>query len=175
MKGTKWGKMYDQSIIDIFQLGVRSIRYSCIKECYWEAPDQGFILFCCDSSSFGNPGAAGFGIIVRDSKCEVVGAMSVGVGSATNYIAEILAVICALEWDFFLNAFKIIIRSDSKTVIHDFCNDNIPWMFRTRWINAKNRLGCIVFQHSYRETNFSADDLAKKGTSIQAGERVIYS
>ncbi|XP_026419615.1 uncharacterized protein LOC113315567 [Papaver somniferum] len=175
MKDTKWGQSYDQHIIDIFQLGVRQIKYSYIKECFWKAPDQNFILFCCDGSSFGNPGAAGFGIIARDSSCEVIGEMSGGVGTATNYIAEILAVIYALEWAFVLKAQKVIIRSDSKTVINDFCNDCVPWMFRARWLNAKQNSENIIFQHCFREVNFSADDLAKRGAGLRAGERIIHN
>ncbi|XP_026416788.1 uncharacterized protein LOC113312245 [Papaver somniferum] len=175
MKGTKWGQIYDQNIIDLFQLGVKHIKYNCIRECYWESSNQNFVLFCCDGSSLGNPGAAGLGVIARDSSCEVIGTMSGGVGNATNYIEEILAVISALEWAFVLKAQNVIIRSDSKTVVNDFCNNCIPWMFRARWLNAKQNLECIIFQHCFREVNFSADDLAKRGAGLRDGERIIHT
>ncbi|XP_026410505.1 uncharacterized protein LOC113305706 [Papaver somniferum] len=175
MKGTKWWQAYDQSIIDFFNMGIKFSKYSCIKECSWTTPEYGFILFCCDGSSFGNPGAADFGIIARDHECQVLGTMSGGIGTTTNYLAEVSAVICALEWASVFSATKIVIRSDSKSVINDFSNNNIPWALKTRWINAIQKMECVVFQHTFREANFIADDLAKRGAELGAGEKIIHN
>ncbi|XP_026430547.1 uncharacterized protein LOC113327585 [Papaver somniferum] len=175
MKGNKWGQSYDQNIIDFFQLGVRHTKYNYIRTCYWGAPNPNFMLFCCDGSSFGNPGEAGFGIIARSSSCEVIRTISGEIGNATNYIAEVLAVICALERAFELKASKVIIRSDSKTVVNNFCNDCIPWMFKARWMNAKQKLEHIIFEHCFREVNFSTYDLSKRGAGLRAGERIIHN
>ncbi|XP_026417428.1 uncharacterized protein LOC113312911 [Papaver somniferum] len=175
MKGTRWGQVYDKNIIDFFHMGIRFSKYSSIKECYWSAPEFGVLLFCCDDSSIGNPGEAGFGIIVRYHECQVVGTMSRGIGTTTNYLAEVFAVICALEWAIALSATKVIIRSDYKVVIHDLCNNNIPWALKTRWMNVVQKMESIVFQHIFTEANFSADDLTKRGVGIGAGERIVHN
>lgn len=150
-------------LLIFFQMGIRFTKYSSIKECFWIAPDDGFLLFCCDGSSFGNPDVASFGIIARNHECHVLGTMSGGIGTATNYIAEVFTVICALEWASILAATKVIIRSDSKHLINDLCSNNIPSALKTRWLNAKRKMECFVFQHTFKEANFSADDLAKRG------------
>ncbi|XP_026416790.1 uncharacterized protein LOC113312247 [Papaver somniferum] len=72
MKGSRWGQAYDQQIIEFFKLGIRFSKYSCIKACHWSPPKHGYLLFCCDGSSFGNPRNAGFGIIVRDYEARIL-------------------------------------------------------------------------------------------------------
>ncbi|XP_026410283.1 uncharacterized protein LOC113305463 [Papaver somniferum] len=78
--GTKWNQNYDKKIIEKFQLGFSHSRFQYIKTCYWSPPEQDFVMFCCDGSSFGNPGSAGFGVVVIDSNCQVLGALSGGIG-----------------------------------------------------------------------------------------------
>ncbi|XP_026441939.1 uncharacterized protein LOC113341171 [Papaver somniferum] len=97
MKGTEWNQNYDLHIIEFFKLGCKQSKFQCIKSCYWIPPQIGFTLFCCDGASVGNPGVAGFGIVVRNHLCQVVGAMAGGIGIATNYIAETYAVVSAAE------------------------------------------------------------------------------
>ncbi|XP_026383639.1 uncharacterized protein LOC113279149 [Papaver somniferum] len=95
--GTKWNQKYDLEIIDKFQLGSRLSIFQLIKTCYWFPPEQEYVIFCCDGASFGNPGSAGFGVVVRDSNCQVLGALSGGIGIASNYLAESYGIMCALE------------------------------------------------------------------------------
>lgn len=52
----------------------------------------------CDGASLGNPGNSGFGYICRDHNCHVLGSMAGGIGIATNFFGEILAVVYAGEW-----------------------------------------------------------------------------
>ncbi|XP_026416513.1 uncharacterized protein LOC113311946 [Papaver somniferum] len=163
MKGSRWGQSYDQQIIEFFKMGVRFSKYSCIKACYWSPPNQGYLLLCCDGTSFGNPGNAGFGIIVKDEHCSTIGTLSGGLGITTNYIVECFAVLCVVEWDILLNATRLIIRSDSKSVINEFSTGLVPWFIKTRWRNAIRQMKDIIFEHCYREINFSADSLAKRG------------
>lgn len=79
IKGTKWCQNYDQQIITAFELGIRHSKFQCIKKCCWTPPDLGVVMFCCDGSSFGNPGSAGFGVVARDSNCQVIGALTGGI------------------------------------------------------------------------------------------------
>ncbi|XP_026434280.1 uncharacterized protein LOC113331842 [Papaver somniferum] len=74
--GTKWNPNYDQEIIEKFHLGIRMSKFQFIKTCYWIPPEQECVMFCCDGSSFGKPGSAGFGVVVRDSNCQVLGVLT---------------------------------------------------------------------------------------------------
>ncbi|XP_026459246.1 uncharacterized protein LOC113359893 [Papaver somniferum] len=115
--GIKWCQNHDQEIIVRFHLGLRHSRFQCIKKCHWLPPEQGFIMFCCDGSSFGNPGSAGFGVVVKDPACQVVGTLTGGIGVASNYLAETYGVMCALELEIQWSMQSIIIVSDSKIVL----------------------------------------------------------
>ncbi|XP_026410604.1 uncharacterized protein LOC113305821 [Papaver somniferum] len=126
---------------------------------------DGYILFYCDGVSFGNPGNAGFGVVARDNISQVIGTLSGGVGIATNSIAEIYVILCALEWAVVLMVKKVIIRSDYKSVVSPFEKNKVPWYLRIRWQNVIQLFDDVKFQHCYREINFSADLLAKKASS----------
>ncbi|XP_026451678.1 uncharacterized protein LOC113352004 [Papaver somniferum] len=65
MKGHKWSQVYDDQIINFFSLGHKSTKFQCIRACFWSPPTNGYILFCCDGSSFGNPGATCFGVVTE--------------------------------------------------------------------------------------------------------------
>ncbi|XP_026383760.1 uncharacterized protein LOC113279278 [Papaver somniferum] len=139
------------------------------------APEYGFMLFCYDGSSIGNPGTAGFGIIIKDHICQVIGTMSCGRSVNTNFVAEVFAVIFAMEWAVIFGAKKIIIGSYSKSLISDFCRGTIPWFIILRWLNARQKLECVRFEHCFREINFSTDSLAKKSAKLEARERVMHN
>ncbi|KAI3982230.1 hypothetical protein MKX01_028360, partial [Papaver californicum] len=94
-------------------------------EVYWLPPMDRYILFCCDGASMGNPGNAGFGIIALSQDSQVVGTISGGLGITTNYIAEVMDVIWAIEWAVSLRFRKIIINSDSKSVINALKTGNV--------------------------------------------------
>lgn len=101
--------------------------------------------------------------------------MTGGIGVATNYIAEIIAVVCAIAWVGILGCNHIIISSDSKNVICDFKNNKVPWFIYSRWLQACKKLVDIQYFHNRREVNFSADSLAKKGSTLRAREIIIHS
>ncbi|XP_026443762.1 uncharacterized protein LOC113343877 [Papaver somniferum] len=123
----------------------------------------------------GNPGNAGFGIIARNHYFQVVRIISGGIGVATNYIAEVLAVVGAAEWAVLLKCKYIIIRSDSAAVIGDFKKGDIPWFVRVRWLKACSSLIDVHYEHCYRELNFLADNLAKEGAKLRAGDQIHQS
>ncbi|XP_026429049.1 uncharacterized protein LOC113325021 [Papaver somniferum] len=116
----------------------------------------------------------GFGVVVRDSNCQVLGALTGGIGVASNYLAESYGVMCALELAVQWDMLKIIVVSDSKTVLAEFAQGKVPWFLKGRWSIATRKLNLIRYQHCYREVNFSADNMAKKGASFAAGVRQIH-
>ncbi|XP_026383258.1 uncharacterized protein LOC113278707 [Papaver somniferum] len=172
--GNRWGQNYDSQIMSFCMLGVSNIKYSGITECYWKSPTSGYTLFCCDGSSFGNPGSAGFGIIARDNECQVIGTLIGGLAITTNFIAELYAILCALKWAVCSNCKKVIVQSDSLTVINLFKQENAPWFIRSRWVKVLQGFEDIQFYQVFREVNFFADSLDKKGARLNAGERIVH-
>lgn len=131
--------------------------------------------FCCDGASRGNPDRTGVGVVVRDSDANVLGAMSVGFGVRTNYLAELFCIIVALEWTKF-GIGDICIRTDSMGAVQAYNSDTleIPWFLRQRWMVVRARYNKIRFVHTYREANFSADVMAKRGYLLEDGEGINY-
>ncbi|XP_026383729.1 uncharacterized protein LOC113279242 [Papaver somniferum] len=144
IKGSKYNREYDNHIIAVFRLGTKFSKLQKVTACQWVSPDNGFTMFCCDGSPFGNPGAATFGVVVRDHLSMVLGAITGGLGTTTNYIAEVYAVIHVVELAGIWELQKIIIKSDSETVFNQF---------------AKNQFH---------------DCAAKRGAKLKAGERQIF-
>ncbi|XP_026396388.1 uncharacterized protein LOC113291022 [Papaver somniferum] len=141
------------------------------KFVYGLLQQQAISFFCCDGSYFGNPGTAGLGVVIRDEFYQVIGTLCGGLGIATNYIAENYAVLCAAELAMEWGLKKMIIRSDSKTVLQDFGAVKIPWFLKSRWRKVKSRISSIYLGHCFREVNFSANTVAKRGVKLSPGER----
>ncbi|XP_026433536.1 uncharacterized protein LOC113330957 [Papaver somniferum] len=112
MKSFMFNTVADLRILDFFRVKHRKVKISDPKECYWTPPNNNELLLCTDGASRGNPGVAGAGVVARNASSEVVGAMCIGLGIATNYMAELYG---------------------------------------------------IIFEHTFREANFAADGMAKRG------------
>ncbi|XP_026419843.1 uncharacterized protein LOC113315808 [Papaver somniferum] len=140
----------------------RHSKFQYIKTYYWNPSPMGYTMFCCDGSSLGNLGAAGFGVVVRDHVCQVLEVLSGGIGTGTNYIAEVYAVVCAAELAVEWGLKNIVLCSDSKSVIGNFSQGNVPWFLHMRWIKATSKISSIIYLHSFREANFSADSELKE-------------
>ncbi|XP_026448377.1 uncharacterized protein LOC113348737 [Papaver somniferum] len=132
-------------------------------ECFWQPPMHNHLLLCCDGASRGNPGVAGAGVVARNSTIEVVGAMCVGLGIISNYMAELYSILIGLEWAVQWGYRDVLVRTDSSSVIKTLEGDSIPWFARQRWYDVKGMFDSINFVHTYREANFAADKMAKTG------------
>ncbi|XP_026399762.1 uncharacterized protein LOC113295646 [Papaver somniferum] len=119
-------------------------------------------------------GLAGFGVVIRDHLSQVLGVITGGIGITTNYIAEVYAIISAVELAVEWKVHNVILNSDSKTVITKFENNKMPWFVKMRWQKEIRHIQSIIFLHSYRETNFATDTAAKKGARLAAGKRQVY-
>ncbi|XP_026450704.1 uncharacterized protein LOC113350801 [Papaver somniferum] len=161
-KENMWNSPYDLQILKSFDLKCRSVKSTRIREIYFFLPHPSFIMTCCDGASRGNPGDAGFGFICIQGIGEYIYAMAGGLGVATNFVAEVFAVLCAGEWAISKNFPKVCFQTDSQATITTFQSEQIPWWACTRWNKIKSTLQEWYFIHSYRETNFSADSMAKK-------------
>ncbi|OVA15408.1 Ribonuclease H domain [Macleaya cordata] len=152
----------------------RPVHNQKIIQCFWRLPCQDQIKISCDGCSKGNPGLGGAGIVIRDYKGETLAAMSVGLGICTNFVAELFAIILGLEWALENGCRRSWVASDSAAAIRCFWKDKVPLFIRARWNNIKRSL-CISFSLVYRECNFAADTMAKRGASLPLGTRETFN
>ncbi|XP_026396694.1 uncharacterized protein LOC113291371 [Papaver somniferum] len=175
MKAPMWNSTYDLQILKSFGLQCRRSKASRVQEIFFHLPSNNQILLCCDGASKGNPGVSGYGFIGRNETGDCIVAQAGGLGIATNFYAEVMAVLCAGEWAIRNDHLKVIFRSDSQAAITAFMTGHIPWFGITRWRIICQKLISMSFIQSFREINFSADSLAKKGASLSRGEIIYFT
>ncbi|XP_026437913.1 uncharacterized protein LOC113336103 [Papaver somniferum] len=175
IKGTMWHSSYDSHILQVFNIGVRPVKTFRVIECFFLLSKNHILLSCCDGAAKDNPGMAGYGFIARNSNSDFVVAKPGGLGVATNFITEIVAVIRAMEWAIVNQKWDIIIQTDSRCTIDVFMKEKIPRAFWSRWYRIKTCLHNIHFRHVYREINFSADCFAKRGACMEMGQIRSYN
>ncbi|XP_026417606.1 uncharacterized protein LOC113313099 [Papaver somniferum] len=153
--------------------GIKS-KTTRIKEIHLSLPEHNQIPICRDGAAKGNPGVAGFGFIGRNSDSECVGAMAGGLGIATNFVAEMMALVMAGEWAVSKSFLNVLFSLYSHAVLNAFTGNIIPWMILNRWKKVISHMRRVSIRHVYREANFSADKIAKKGATLSRGEIVRY-
>ncbi|XP_026458687.1 uncharacterized protein LOC113359235 [Papaver somniferum] len=175
IKSYMWECSYDYMVFKNFDLKHQPIKPQRIIEVSFFLPARDQILICCDGSSRGNPGAAGYGFVCRDEMGGCIYAEATGLGIATNYIAELMAITGAAEWDIQNNKLDICINSDFKAAVSAYMSGRLPWFMQVRWKRLKELLHNIKLVHSLREVNFSADSMAKKDAGLVRGGKIIFN
>ncbi|XP_026459379.1 uncharacterized protein LOC113360042 [Papaver somniferum] len=170
MKAPMWNASDDLQVLKNLGLKCRKVKSMSVKEVFFHLPPANKILLCCDGASKGNPGISGYGFIGRSSTGEYLVAVSGGLGVSTNFYAEILAILKAGEWVVSKKHKEVLFRTDSSAAILAFQSKKIPWFAVKRWEKICANLTSWCFIHSYRDVNFSADGLAKKGNNLARGE-----
>ena len=146
----------------------RKLQYS------WSPPLDHDLLFNVDGSSFGNPGMAGIGGVLRDASGKVLCLFSSCVGIADSIMAEILAIHRACDLissRMRLSNRNITILSDSKSVVSWINGEGfgklslVNLIYDIRQFLLSTDLVSIKF--TPRSANSLADNLAKAGSVIQ--------
>ena len=120
-----------------------------------------------DGAARGNPGDAGIGVIIRDDK-KVISRISAYLGKTTNNIAEYMALIRALEEALLLGSEHVNITSDSELLVkqvqgeYKVKNEGLQPLYHHLKSLIK-KFKHFGIQHTYRESNKEADQLANKG------------
>ncbi|XP_026400129.1 uncharacterized protein LOC113296013 [Papaver somniferum] len=169
-----WDSAYDLQLLKKIDLKCRKVKTTRIKEIFFQLPKPPHILRCYDGASRGNPGDAGYGFISRHWNGEYLFAISGGLGLATNFMAEVFAILCSGEWAINNNFFSVCFQTDSQAAMTAFQTGAVPWWAKTRWNKIKSCLQEWYFAHSYREKKFSADLMEKRDAGLAKGERKCY-
>jgi ribonuclease HI len=126
------------------------------------------VIVACDGAARGNPGPAGIGVQITDTKGAVLAEVAQGIGVATNNVAEYTAAIRGLERVAELGATDVLLRSDSRLLVEQLSgryrvkNPTLQRLHaRVRSLAAGFR--DVRYEHVPREENREADRLANDG------------
>ena len=122
----------------------------------------------CDGAARGNPGPAGIGVHIADEEGRTVHEIGIGIGVATNNVAEYSALIAGLEWCAENGVREVAVLADSDLMVKQMTgvyrvkNAGLkPLHARARKLASGFRR--ISFEHVRREFNREADRLANIG------------
>src|SRR6201993_59359 len=130
-----------------------------------ENPPEHYLIAHSDGGARGNPGPAGFGVVIKDEAGRKVAALSEYLGHQTNNFAEYQGLIAALEYALQHGPKALKLISDSELLvrqikgIYKVKNPTLQDLHaRAKKLNAK--LEWFSIGHALRENNQEADRLA---------------
>lgn len=138
------------------------------------------MIFYCDGAARGNPGPAGIGVHITDQRGRTIHEIGLGIGVATNNVAEYSALVAGLEWCAGNGVEELLVRSDSHLLVEQMSgryrvkNATLQRLNKQARDLAK-RIGKVSYEHVRREFNKDADRLANIGVDAWlAGEGSDY-
>src|ERR1700724_3473138 len=141
-------------------------------------PPEHYLIAHSDGGARGNPGPAGYGVVIQDETGRKVAALSEYLGHQTNNFAEYQGLIAALEYALQHKPKALKLISDSELLvrqikgIYKVKNATLQELHgRAKQLIAQ--LDWFSIDHALREHNQEADDLANqamdKGTGRAPG------
>lgn len=127
-----------------------------------------------DGSSLGNPGEAGYGVILQDDKGNVVKSVGQYIGKATNNVAEYQALISCLELAVHFGVRSLTVYSDSELLVKQIKGIYRVRQDHLRILHSKTldvlKRTPIKFdiQHISRDINKGADQLARRAVRVRS-------
>ncbi|HMD42213.1 MAG TPA: ribonuclease HI family protein [Candidatus Acidoferrum sp.] len=127
-----------------------------------------------DGGSRGNPGAAAYGVVIRNAKGEVIARLKKYIGRSTNNVAEYFGLIAALDYAENHGIRALHVLSDSELLVKQMrgqykvrSEDLRPLFERAKKMSQS--LGAFRVEHVYREQNSEADALANQALDETSG------
>jgi len=124
-----------------------------------------------DGASRGNPGEAGFGVVLETDRVpeEIVGYL----GKATNNVAEYAALIAVLKLAADRGVKKLVVYSDSQLLVRQVngayrvkAPHLVPIFLQA--LKLRQTIPDFTIEHVAREENKEADRLANQAIDLQA-------
>lgn len=135
-----------------------------------EDQSDSYTLFF-DGCSKGNPGKAGAGAVIYRNQIEIYSQSSFVGNKITNNVAEYSGLILGLEKAQALNINRLHVKGDSMLAIKQLRGEfkvsspSIAPFYHTAK-RIEKQIGCVTYEHIYREYNKRADELANDGLLI---------
>ncbi|KAF6157177.1 hypothetical protein GIB67_041638 [Kingdonia uniflora] len=153
----------DLQIFSKLGVHVRARPLPCIASCRWKFPWLEEVKINCNSSTFGNLGKAGLGLIARNHSGDVLGVRTKGLGVLCRPEAECYAMLEAMIWATEMGWQKIWIEADYDASVRSFNNNAVPWKLRNKWAGLQNCFTSLRISFIWKEGNFFVAQAAKKG------------
>jgi probable phosphoglycerate mutase len=121
-----------------------------------------------DGGARGNPGPAGYGVVIRDADGNTLDELHGALGVATNNVAEYNGLLAALRWAKEHGHAALHVRADSLLLVEQMRGNYKvkhpglqPLYARARLL--AHEIGRVTFEHVRREFNKDADRLSNLG------------
>ena len=143
-----------------------------------------YLIAHSDGGARGNPGPAGYGVVIQDEAGRKVAALSQYLGNQTNNFAEYQGLIAALEYAIEHGHRALKVVSDSELLVRQIKGIYKVKNATLQELHARAKrliaqLEWFSIDHALREHNREADDLANqamdKGTGRAAREPAAVS
>ena len=129
----------------------------------------------CDGGSRGNPGPAGYGAVIEDSKGHVMAELSEFLGIQTNNYAEYHGLLGVLKWSVEHNVKRLTVVSDSELMVKQMQGKYAvkspvlkPLFEEARKLSR--RIESFEMRHTLRGGNRTADRLANEAMDRGMGK-----
>jgi len=120
-----------------------------------------------DGGARGNPGPAAYGVVVRNSKGQVLAELREYLGSQTNNVAEYSGLLAALGWAVREKQLSLKVLSDSELLVRQMRgqykvkNPDLKLLY-DRAQALVRKLQQFAIEHVRRESNREADRLVNE-------------
>jgi len=132
-----------------------------------ENPPEHYLIAHSDGGARGNPGPAGYGVVLKDESGRTVAALSEYLGHQTNNFAEYQGLIAALEYAIEHGPKALKLISDSELLVRQIkgiykVKNAILQDLHGRAKELIAQLDWFSIGHAFREQNQEADRLANE-------------
>lgn len=141
-----------------------------------EAPPEHYLIAHSDGGARGNPGPAGYGVVIKDEAGHKVAALCQYLGHQTNNFAEYQGLIAALEYALQHGPKALHLISDSELLVRQ-----IKGVYKVKNATLKDlharakdliaQLDWFSIGHALREHNQEADHLANEAMDRGMGRK----
>jgi ribonuclease HI len=133
-----------------------------------------YLIAHSDGGARGNPGPAGYGVVIQDERGRKVAALSQYLGHQTNNFAEYQGLIAALEYALEHGHKALKVVSDSELLVRQIKGIYKVKNATLQELHARakqliTRLEWFSIDHALREHNREADDLANQAMDKGTG------
>ncbi len=141
------------------------------------SPDNSLLHIYIDGAARGNPGPAGIGIVLINSKGKLLKNIDKFIGSATNNVAEYTALIFGMEEARKLGAKEIVVNTDSELLSKQLGGEYkvkspaLKGLFKKANVIV-NSFEQVTVNNIPRQENKPADKLANKAIDNAGKKRV---
>lgn len=142
-----------------------------------EHPPEHYLIAHSDGGARGNPGPAGYGVVIQDESGRKVAALSEYLGHQTNNFAEYQGLIAALEYAIQHGPKALKVISDSELLVRQIkgiykVKNAILQDLHHRAKELIGQLDWFSIGHALREHNREADRLANEAMDKGMGRSV---